>query len=376
MPPSRELLSPFHQFLVLVRGSLTYDNQKPVHISKLKLWVPNPTDGVTKEVQTYLREQKIKHKVHFITFDPIKTPKAPWNDNWLVLGIPLERGSSTVKSIEDDILAHMPPNSILSVCGEWDRDCYFFPLERQNLTHQFYKRRGRYDDLLLLRDYSVWDESQFHGGFSGEDEIFADAVRRQLCAPLSPGEECPKCPICRLGLTNSHPEDEDPEDKNELLEKLRRGVVMCAPCGHSFHLACIEPFWESQKVSDDYRNYRMCAYCNTGADSVHTVTISGPVDCQKILRTNLLSSPFAPPGPGPAPSSLERLLPHKVRMQKEATAKQGSMRYDPLRRSSRSPSLASKSPRVLSPRVQASEGPWQAPVAVSVQPSGSMDPNF
>ena len=145
-------------------------------------------------------------------------------------------------------------------------------------------------------------------------------MRRQLCPPLSSGEECP---ICRLGLTNQHPEDEDPEDKNELLEKLRRGVVMCAPCGHSFHLACIEPFWESQKVSDDYRNYRMCAYCNTGADSVHTVT----VDCQKILRTNpektlLLSSPFAP-GPGPAPSSLEQLLPHKVVVSK---AKQRRMR--------------------------------------------------
>jgi hypothetical protein len=195
MPPS-ELLSPFHQFLAEVKGSLTFDNQQPIPISKLKLWVPNPTDDVTEAVQTYLRRRMIKHTVDFITFDPdpTKTPKAPWNDNWLVLGIPLERGSSTVKSIEDNILAHMPPNSILAVCGEeWDHNrCYFFPLERQDLTHQFNKRRGRHGDLLLFRDYSVWDESQFHGGFSGEDEIFADADPGKtplLSSPFAPGPD-------------------------------------------------------------------------------------------------------------------------------------------------------------------------------------------
>ena len=338
MPPSREL-SPFHQFLIEVTGSLSYDTQKPVDISKLKLWVPNPTDGVTKKVQTYLMRQRIKHKVHFINSFDATRRQAPWNDNWLVLGFQLEPGSSTVKSIEDDILAHMPPNSILSVCAWGSRRCYFFPLERQDLTHQFYNGRGRYQDLLLLRDHSVWDESQFH---TSEDEIFADAVRRQLCPPLSSGEGCP---ICRLSLTNQH--SEDPDELDELLQHLSGGVVVCAPCGHSFHLECIEPFWEQRE------SRKMCPMCNTEADSVHTVTNTGPADCQKILSENpektLLLPPWLAglPGPDPAPSSLERLLPRKVqpgRVQKEATAK---LRYDPLRRSSR---YASPAP-----------GPWQAP---------------
>ena len=46
------MLSPFHGFLARVKSwDLSMDNQKPVRkygISKLKLWVPNPTDGVTK----------------------------------------------------------------------------------------------------------------------------------------------------------------------------------------------------------------------------------------------------------------------------------------------------------------------------------------